>query len=226
MANNFILRLDTTPPGGPAVELNGGAAFTTDPAITASLSTTDPDTLGYQVKVWGDVDESVNPSIQTDEGDSAWIAWADDLPVTLSAGDGPKNLHFKFRDDVGNATATIDASISYDSSLPVITITVAPDRLKISKVPGFDTSTFTFTANEAISAWKIKVVPDENATHDQGTTIPEDDGSTNMTGGALAGATPQAASINGADLETASAGDGDKTVKVFGQDATTGNWSV
>jgi hypothetical protein len=46
-----------------------------------------------------------------------------------------------------------------------------------------------------------------------------------VTGGALAATTNQSVTIKGADLEAASAGDGAKIVKVFGQDAA-GLWSV
>jgi hypothetical protein len=69
------------------------------------------------------------------------------------------------------------------------------------------------------------VVPSSGSAHTAGTTIPATAGSTNTTGGSLAATTNQSVTIKGTDLETASAGDGDKIVKIFAQDAA-GNWST
>jgi hypothetical protein len=102
---------------------------------------------------------------------------------------------------------------------------VAPSPTKISKVATFDTSTFQFQADSAIQAWKVKVVPATGSVENAGTTIPTTAGSSNTTGGALAATTNQTVTIKGADLETASAGDGAKIVKVFVQDAA-GLWST
>jgi hypothetical protein len=226
VTNTFVLTLDTTEPGGVAGEIDGGAAYASTQAVTLAVTTTDPDTTGYMMKVWGDVDPAADPDIQADEASSAWFTYNPALGVQLSAGDTGKTLSFRLRDDVGNANTTVHtASINLDTTLPVVTFTIdlAPD--KISEVPTFDTSSGSFQSSEAVQAWKVKVVPDPSSLQDAGTTIPTTAGSTNMTGGALAALTNEAITIKGTDLKTASPGDGDKYVKVFVQDVS-GSWSV
>lgn len=121
---------------------------------------------------------------------------------------------------IGETTA-----ITLDTTVPVLNITVAPSPTTISKVAGFDTSTFSFAPDTAITAWKVKVVPATNSLENAGTTIPTTNGSQNTTGGALGAGVNQSVTIKGADLEAASAGDGDKLVKIFARD-TAGNWTA
>ena len=72
---------------------------------------------------------------------------------------------------------------------------------------------------------KVKVVPSADSLHTAGTQIPTTGGSTNMSGTTVAASASVSCTIYGADLETASSGDGAKIIKVFGKDAA-GNWSV
>lgn len=225
MASTFTLTLDTTAPAGVALDINSGAAYATAQAVTAQPSTTDGTTTGYQMKIWGSVDTAADANIQATEGASTWIAYSASHAVTLSSGDGSKTLNVRIRDDVGNQSSSASKSITLDTTVPVATVSVAPSPTKISKVATFDTTTFQFQADVAIQAWKVKVVPATNSIESAGTTIPTTAGSTNTTGGALAATTNQSVTIKGTDLETASAGDGAKIVKVFVQDVA-GNWST
>lgn len=225
MANNFTLVLDTTAPAGVALNINSGAAYATAQVVTAQPSTSDGATAGYQMKVWGDVDPANDANVQVTEGASAWIAYSTSMAVKLSAGDALKTLNVRIRDDVGNQSAPAVKTITLDTTLPVATISVAASPTKISKVAGLDTTTFQFQADAAIQAWKVKVVPSTGSIESAGTQIPTTAGSANVTGGALGATTNQTVTIKGADLETASAGDGNKIVKVFVQDQA-GNWSV
>lgn len=225
MASNFNLTLDTAPPAGVALDINTGAAYATTQAVTAQPSTTDTPTTGYQMKIYGDVDNAANANIQTTEGASSWIAYSTSQAVTLSTVDGSKTLNVKIRDDVGNVSSAATKSITLDTTVPVATISVAASPTKISKIASFDTSTFSFQADVHIQAWKVKVVPSTGSTESAGTTIPTTAGSTSTTGAALNATTNQSVTIKGADLETASAGDGTKIVKVFVQDDA-GNWST
>lgn len=225
MANNFTLTLDTTAPAGVTLNINSGAAFATQQAVTAQVGTSDGGTTGYQMKLWGNVDTTDNANIQTTEGASSWIAYSTSQSVKLSTGDGSKTLTVRIRDDVGNESSTASKSITLDTTIPTINITVAASPTKISKIATFDTTTFSFQSDQALQAWKVKVVPSSGSTESAGTTIPTTAGSTNTTGGALAATTNQSVTIKGADLETASSGDGAKIVKIFGQD-TAGNWSA
>lgn len=225
MASTFNLTLDTTAPAGVALDINTGASYATGPAVTAQPSTTDGVTTSYQMKIWGSVDPAANANIQTTEGASAWITYSTSQAVTLSSGDGSKTLNVRVRDDVGNQSSSASKSITLDTTVPVSTISVAASPTKISKLATFDTCTFSFQADVAIQAWKVKVVPSGGSTESAGTTIPTTAGSANTTGGALAATTNQSVTIKGTDLETASSGDGAKIVKVFTQDLA-GNWST
>jgi uncharacterized membrane protein len=102
----------------------------------------------------------------------------------------------------------------WDRTAPTLDVTSAVPT-KISTVAGFNTSTIAFTVDEAIQAWMARVVPSTGSDRTAGSLI--------KSGGA-AGAGTVTTTVKGADLETASAGDGAKLVKFFAQDVA-GNWS-
>lgn len=222
MATNFTLTLDTTAPGGVSIDL---ASYSTAQAITATIATSDSPTTGYQMKVWGDVDTSYDANVQGSEGASAWISYAASKAIKLSTGDGTKTVYLKVRDDVGNESGAVSDTTTLDTAAPVPNVLTGPSPAKISKVASFDSSSFTFSSDTAIQAWKVKVVANSADAHNTGAQIPTTAGSTDVTGGSLAASTSQGVTIKGADLETASSGDGSKIVKVFVQDLA-GNWSV
>ena len=226
MANYFLLTLDTTGPQSPSIILESGAQYASDQLINADISTSDGVTTGYQMKIWGDVDLTENPNIQDTEVNSSWITYSATQQVKLSTGDGSKTVYLKIRDDVLNESAQTSDSITLDTSLPVVTIS-GPDVSKISKIATANISSFSFTVNEIFDEYKVKVVASTGAAHDTGTLIGTANGSTNMSG--VAGDYPADTAINcsiyGSDLEVASAGDGEKIVKVFAKDKS-GTWSV
>lgn len=228
MSTNFNLTLDTTAPAGVSIVLAGGAAYTTVRDITAALASTDGDTTGYQMKIWGAVDLAADASIQDTEGASSWISFATSKAIRLSSGDGSKQVFVKVRDDVWNESTAQSDTITLDTSLPTPTIAVGPDVSKVSKVSGKRTCSFSFQSDQALDEYKVKVVPSTASLHTAGTTIGTTNGSTNMSAGpgaGIAASTNVDATIDGRDLEVASAGDGVKIVKVFVKDAA-GNWSV
>ena len=219
MASFFNLTLDTLAPAGLSVKLNDDALYTTSAAVTLALTLGDADTTGYQMKIWG-----VNGA--ADEASAAWETYAQSKSITLPSGDGLKTVYVKVRDDVGNETAAVSDSITLDSTVPVVTIT-GPDRSKVSKVGGYDSAVISFTANVDFEEYKVCVVPASNSIQSAGVVIPTTNGSANTSGsaGGYAADTNISVTIKGADLETASAGDGVKTVKVFVKNAA-GTWSV
>ena len=75
--------------------------------------------------------------------------------------------------------------------------------------------------------YKVCVVPQNNSTQDAGTVIGTTNGSINTSGsdGDYPASENIQVTINGADLEAASSGDGVKIVKVFVKNAA-GTWSV
>ena len=217
MASYFNLTLDTTAPVGAGITINGGATATNDPLVTLALSVSDGETNGYQMKIWG---------ITGAESESApqWETFAASKQVTLPCGDGQKTVYAKFRDDVWNESAQVSASITLNTAVPVVTV-LGPDKAKISKVSGMDTSVFTFTTDVDVAEYKVCVVTEANATHTQGTQIGTDGGSENMSGGPVTANSEVSCTVKAADLDAASSGDGVKIVKVFAKTAV-GTWSV
>lgn len=226
MSNYFYLTLDTTAPANPSIEIAGGATYTVQQLVTCAIATSDSDKTGYQMLIWGDVDETNNPNIKKTEETSTWVTFAATQQVKLSATDGNKTVCLKIRDAVHNVSAQASDSIILDSDIPEATIS-GPDVSVISKITGKDEATFTFQVDEDFVEYKIKVVGTTGAAHDSGAAIPTAGGSSNMSGSA--GNYPADTAINckikGADLETASSGDGQKIVKVFVKDKA-GNWSA
>lgn len=219
MASYFNLTLDTLAPAGLAVTLNDGAIYTTSAAVTLKLTLTDEETDGYQIKIWG-------VASTTDEESASWETYTAEKSITLPEGDGMKTVYVKVRDDVGNETTAVSASITLDTAVPTVTIT-GPDKSKISKVDGFNTSVINFTSDMDFDEYKVCVVPATNSTQDAGTVIPSTNGSVNTSGstGSYEASTNIQVTITGADLEAASSGDGVKIVKVFVKSAA-GTWSV
>lgn len=221
------ITLDTIGPAGVVASIDAGAAYSPDVDVALGITTTDPDTTGYQIKVWGNVDLTANPSIQDTEANSAWISYTASQAVRLSTGDGVKTLNVRVRDDVWNTSSVASDSITLDTTVPVATINVAPAPSKISKVTGKRTSTLEWSVDTAFDQYEVRVVPATNSTRAAGAVIGTTNGSTNVSGnaGGYPAATNIVTAVDGADLEAASAGDGAKIVKVFVKDAA-GNWSV
>lgn len=217
----FNLALDTQAPQGATLTLAGGAAAVASADTTADFATTDADTTGYQIKVWGDI--AGGPA---DEATAAWEAYTASRAITLTAGDGDKTVSGKIRDSAGNETAVLTDTITLDTSVPVVTVG-APNPSKISKVAGYNVSVNTFQSDSPFEAYSIRVVPAAGSIHTDGVQIGEANGSTNLSGaaGGYPADTGIQFNINGADLEAAAPGDGTKIIKVFVQDAV-GNWST
>ena len=226
MSNYIIVTLDTTGPSNPTIVLNGGDTYATNQLVTAAIGTSDAATVGYQMKIWGNVDVAHNPGIQTSEGASSWMTFNVSQEVKLAALDGTKNIYVKIRDDVHNESSQTSDSITLNTAVPVVNI-VGPSVPKISKITGRNETTFSFTSDVVFDEYKVKVVSGGSSTHSTGTLIPVTSGSTNMSGaaGGYAAGTPINSAIRGADFEAASAGDGDKYIKVFVKTAA-GIWSV
>lgn len=233
MPNYFNLTLDTTGPSNPTITLEGGAQYATADLITAAISTSDVSQTGYQMKIWGDLDlawAKTNGIVGSGatgvtENDALWITYVTSKQLQLASGDGNKTVYLKIRDDVYNVSAQASDSITLDTTRPIVTIT-GPDVTKVSKISGKDVCSFSFVSDSDFVEYKVKVVTSTGAAHDTGVQIPTTGGSTNMSGsGSFTKSTVTDCTINGTDLETASAGDGTKIIKVFVKDSA-GNWSA
>ena len=129
MASYFHLTLDTAAPSGVALEINHGALYATSTAVNLDIAVADEQTEGYQMKLWG---------VSGVEGEDAasWERFSTSKQVTLPQGDGRKTIYLKVRDDVGNESVAVSASITLNTAVPVVNLT-GPDRSKISKTAGF-----------------------------------------------------------------------------------------
>lgn len=222
MSGTFVITLDTTGPQGVTLTLDtGNPAYTTDDWVDALIGTTDPDTTGYRVKIWGDV-----MGFAPDEESVAFQAYAPSIPVQLAAGDGVKTVHVRVFDDLDNAGGSANDSITLDTAVPVVNKVSGPTPARISDKDGHDTSNLSWGISEDIQAYKVKLVPDASTPHDQGVQIPDAGGSANVQGGAKVAGGNTLTVIKGADLKAAAGNvDGDHSVKVFVQDLA-GLWSV
>ena len=219
MASFFNLILDTLAPSGVTLKINNGAQYTTTREVTLNIGTNDSDTVGYQMKIWG-ID-----GVDT-ESAASWETFSTSKTVTLSDTDGLKKVYVKIRDDVYNESSSVSATITLNTTIPSVTIT-GPDVSKISKISPKNVATFSFVSDVDFEEYKVKGVPSASSLNDAGTLIGTTNGSTNMTGtsGGYKADTAIQCKINGADLEAASSGDGDKIIKVFVKNAA-GTWSA
>lgn len=215
MASFFTLTLDTTAPSGGSISIIN---VTGSRNINATLAATG----ASQMKIYGDVGEG---STTTAESAASWETYATSKAIQLTSGDGTKTVKVKFRDSVGNESTEYSATTTLDTDVPVPTIT-GPDKSTISKVGGYNVAAFSFSVDSEFAAYEVRVVPANGSAHTAGTVIGTKNGSTNMSGsGTFAANTAVNCTINAADLEAASSGDGAKIIKVFVKDAA-GNWSV
>lgn len=226
MANFFYITVDTVGPANPTASIENGAQYTTKQLVNIAIGTTDASTVGYQMKVWGDVDKTYDPDIQDTEAASNWISYTPTKQIKLTAGDADKNISIKIRDDVLNESAVATDGIKLSATLPNVT-TVASD-VRVSKKATKDAYTFTFSADKPFVEYAVKVVANASSAQNTGTTIPTTNGSINTSGTAGnydTSVTPINVTIKTSDLLLASTGDGQKGIKVFVKDAA-GNWSA
>lgn len=233
MAASVTITLDTAAPGGVTITLAGGAATVSTADITAAIASSDADLTGYQMKIYGDVDDAFATSeYRALEANAPWISYAASKGIRLSATDGVKTVRVKLRDDVWNVSSEATDSVTLDTTIPVISVTSGPTPARISKQTSKRTSSFTWQSDIALQAWEVRLVANASDARGSGTLIGTTGGSTNVSGGALAATTGKTTQIDGADLETAgvngnAAYNGQAgIVKVFGQSAANGSWSA
>lgn len=223
MASYINIILDTNSPANPSLSINGGSTFATNQLVNLSIGTSDAVTTGYQMKIWGDVDETYDTSIKKAEADSQWMSFASMKQIKLSTGDGLKPINLRIRDDVYNESSVASDDITLDTALPSVNVG-SPDVNKISKKAGKDAVSFTFNSATTFTEYKVKFVSSAGAIESAGVQIPTTAGSTNVQGTGTFNS-PITVTIKGADLQTASNSDGNKIIKVFVKNQA-GTWSV
>ena len=221
MAAFFNLTLDTLAPQGVTLSINAGAIYTSNKAVTLAIGCSDASTAGYSMKIWGSVTGAAT------EEDAKWENYVASKTVTLTDGDGLKTIYVKVRDNVWNEADPVSATITLNTSIPVVTI-VGPDVSIISEIVGKNTSKFNFTANAIFDEYKVGVVPATNSTVSDVTVIGTTGGSTNTSGsdGNYPADTNIDVTINATDFKTAAGGaDGTYIIKVFVKNQA-GTWSA
>lgn len=246
MASYVNITLDTYGPLQPTVKLNGDARRTTTTSVvlTTLLNTRENDDPSIlEMKVWGDV-----VGVPT-ESDAQWETYTKEKNIVLTSGDGLKEVYVKLRDDVYNESDENVDDITLYTEVPTVTI-IGPSVAKISENEGKNVTTFSFVSNKRTKEFKVMVVKNINATHDDATNvlIPAGGGSkvaVNTNGGEMLRLSSDSGlygkallvsdgysegvefyvTIYGADLAAASPGDGIKIIKVFAKEAD-GLWSV
>lgn len=223
MTSHFTLTLDTAPPASPLLDINDGASRTGDPVVSLKVSSASADTR--EMKIWGDLDTTVDGRFQTLEGDSQWTLWSPEVIVRLTAGTGRKYLYARLRDDVMNETVAFTDWIDLDLDSPVVAITSPPNRSRISNHPPLDSVLFAWSANRPFVHYEVRVVPSTGSPFGAGVLLGSASGSTHVSGtGSFDAGSPISTTIEGLDLQAASPGDSSKIIKVFVQDAG-GVWS-
>lgn len=221
MAAFFNLTLDTLAPQGVTLSINAGAIYTANKAVNLTIGCSDASTAGYSMKIWGSIVGAAA------EKDANWENYSVSKTVTLTDGDGLKTIYVKVRDNVWNEADPVSATITLNTSIPVVTI-VGPDVSIISEVAGKNTAKFNFTADAIFDEYKVGVVPSANSTVADVTVIGNTGGSANTSGsdGNYPADTNIEVTINGTDFKTAAGGaDGTYIIKAFVKNQA-GTWSA
>jgi alpha-tubulin suppressor-like RCC1 family protein len=123
------------PPPMGILTINGGAAFTTNAAVTLGLTALDNSGTVAQMRF-----------SNTNTTWSSWELYAPAREWSLSAlgGDGAKTVYVQFMDGAGNASGSFAASITLDTTAPVTTITAMPGPLSPAS-----SGSFSFAATES-----------------------------------------------------------------------------
>lgn len=219
MASFFKLVLDTLAPQEVSLLINNGVTLTASHLVTLKISTKDAVTTGYQMKIWGGIEDVAL------EADATWQTYTSSLQVTLSPSDGIKTIYVKVRDDVLNESSVASATIEVNTAVPVVTLISGPDITRVSYNAPKDVVNFSWRADVDIVEWKVCVVATEADAHNVGSIIPITNGSLNMSGLELAANTSIASVLKAKDIAVASDGDGEKIIKVFAKTAS-GIWSA
>ncbi|WP_217913244.1 hypothetical protein [Miltoncostaea marina] len=113
----------------------------------------------------------------------------------------------------------VRTTLAGDTTAPSADVTAGPTPAKISAVPGYDASAFTFVVDEPCQAWELRAVGDPSDPRDAGDPLV-------LSGGAVSAATPAERTVTYAHLEAAgiAGADGTKGLKLYARDLAD-NWS-
>lgn len=240
MASFINITLDNTGVTPRYIEINDGAARASSTAARVTITLDEADKAyadNYSMMFIGDV-----------VGAGEWMKFAYEKNIVLTDGDGVKNISVIVRDDLYNEGDPVADTITLYTSVPTVNVS-GPSVARISDKAGKNISTFTFTADKQINAFRIVLAENINVTQEDATnkTIPAVNGSKvtvindygeaisinaadgltfNMGGlGKYAAGKEFTVTIYGNDICEISPEDGAKIIKVFVKEFD-GNWSV
>ena len=103
--------------GGGTVSINTGAEYTASTTVNLTITPDDPtNTTAYMIS--NDAAFTGGQWVSTTAG----YNWTNAIGWDLTAGDGVKTVFVKFKNDLGQESATISDSIALDTTPPVITV--------------------------------------------------------------------------------------------------------
>jgi len=103
-ATNFLI--DTTAPTNLSVQINGGAVYTGNRNVTLSINA--EDVLAIEMMIANEPGFS----------GADWENYSASKSWTLASGEGIRTVYIKFRDAVGNESATVSDNIEVDTTPP------------------------------------------------------------------------------------------------------------
>lgn len=130
-SNQVSSSVRTSPPEDLKMEINGGDEYTSSATVTLYLSADGASQCRYSNDgtTW-----------------SGWERYSTQKSWTLSSGDGPKDVYYQCKDDVGNTAMPISESITLDTKSPEITISSPEEGKEYSTT--FD---LVFTVEDPLS---------------------------------------------------------------------------
>ncbi len=156
-AGSVTLYADTTAPTGGSVSINGGAATTTNPNVTLTLSATDTQTglMAMQISTDGVFDTEPN------------VPYATSASATLPGSPGTKTVYVRYRNHAAMWSAPVTDTITLLPPAPAIS-SVSPASGPLS---GGQTVTITGTNFTGATAVKFSNTPATSFTVVNSTTI-------------------------------------------------------
>jgi hypothetical protein len=120
--HNFVAlpAADTTDPVG-TVTVNGGAAATTNPAVSVAVPATDAGSGMSLVRLSNS--GTTNGGVLNGAGSTSFV-YTTPLPWTLSGGEGTKTVFAQWRDAAGNWSTPISDEIVLDNTAPTGTVEI------------------------------------------------------------------------------------------------------
>lgn len=223
MPSNIQFTLDTFAPASVVLTApaNSGSLV-----VSVNASTTDSDTTGYTMKLWG-AGVSADTIAGTTKANAPVLAYTTGAKNVTFVAEGSSQLNLAVYDDVGNETLATPVTINIVTTLATVTVSNINGgntaHTKFSTTPPYNVLSFNFTSSMDYTEWRILRVSTTGSLVGSGTAIGTANGSTNISGvETVPAGTPKAVSINMLDLPTQV--NELKIIKVFVKNVA-GNWS-